>query len=452
MSTEDIDSDPLKEKPAVKDAFPNEGEQQGSASVEEAVEESPEEISRQLKEMVQIAEVAVNVAEDMVRKVEERADDPEADPEEIAQARTQTANALERAQLAYSKAQSQADHGDEAPKKKDLSEEELQKLVSDIIDRQELKAKLRQEEEEKALVAEQTKERLAREAIENERKKKELAEEAKKREEAQAAKEERKRQEKEAEKMEQERRRELNKTAEGRAQLAKEAKEKRLAVNATKRQALEVVKEGLKPRYSKMRGSLTTMFMLPHVSPLRIEQRGKEDEPKLICDFGVLRKTANGHRTNKFRSVIRSGPKGIKFEVDHQAWRSFLDGRAEVGLTRYDWGTDLHGPKPNPRENLTAKEAIEDMQKRLDQVEAEHKSMLVGRLVKAGALAGALIAGAIYTQQVKADTFEDPALDDDESSLIVVNEDAVSKLPGYMLYDPDAPEITAEEQAEEPGL
>ena len=112
----------------------------------------------------------------------------------------------------------------------------------------------------------------------------------------------------------------------------------------------------------------------------------------------------------------------------------------------------MHGPKPNPRENLTAKEAIEDMQKRLDQVEAEHKSMLVGRLVKAGALAGALIAGAIYTQQVKADTFEDPALDDDESSLIVVNEDAVSKLPGYMLYDPDAPEITAEEQAEEPGL
>ena len=450
MSTEDIDSDPLKEKPGVRDAFPNEEGQEGVSAQDDSAAESPEEISRQLKEMVQIAEVAVNVAEDMVRKVEERAENPDVDPEEIAAARTQTANALERAQLAYSKAQQQADHGDEAPKKKDLSEEELQKLVSDIIDRQELKAKLKEQEERKAEEAERTKERLAREAVENQKKKQELAEEARKREEAQAAKEERKRQEKEAEKMEQERRRELNKTPEGRAQLGKEAKEKRIAINNTKRQALEIVMEGLKPRYGKMKGSLTTMFMLPHLNPLRIEQRGKEDEPKLICNFGMLKKTENGHRTHRFRSVIRSGPKGIKFEVDHQAWRSWLDGRAEVGLTRYDWGTDLHGPKPNPRENLTAKEAIEDMQKRLDQVEAEHKSMVLGRLVKAGVMAGALIAGAIYSQQGKAETFEDPALDDDESSLIVVNEDAVSKLPGYMLYDPASPEI--EEQAEEPGL
>ncbi|MGN7437808.1 MAG: hypothetical protein ACTHOO_04115 [Alcanivorax sp.] len=453
MSAEDIESKPLTQA----------GSKGNTTNSERAILVEPkvpsddvapgsEDISKQLQEMVQVAQVAVSVAEDMVRKVEEQADNPDANPEEIEAARAETSDALDRAQQAYEKAQEHAEKGG-VKSKKDFTPEELREIASQAIDRAERRARIERDARERELEEERRKKRLADEAIEIERQRKANAEAARKREQEKLDEEERQKKQKEAEKAEQERRKKLNETPEGRAQLAKEVKDQRIAVNATKRRALETVMEALKPRYAKMRGNLSTLFMFPHLKPLRIEQRGKEDEPKLICNFGLLEKTTYGHRTGKFRSVIRSGPKGIRFEVDHQAWRSWMDGRAEVGLTRYDWGTDLHGPKPNPKKNLTAQEAIEDMNKRLDDVEAEHDHLITGRLLRAGVLVAALVGGVAYSEYSKAEPFEGPASDNDDTH-IIVGQEAVNKLPGYMAYDADANELllASSEHSDEPGL
>lgn len=71
------------------------------------------------------------------------------------------------------------------------------------------------------------------------------------------------------------------------------------------RACLEELKERLEPSFSRLlRKSPVTLFLFPHISPFRIEQKSKRDKPSLICDYGLQEGRPNSNSAEKQRTVI----------------------------------------------------------------------------------------------------------------------------------------------------
>lgn len=417
---------------------PEPSEQEGSYAVEE---QSPEEI---LDGAVKLATVAMEVAQEALTKVEEAAELSDFSEDEIESARQQANAALEGAQEALEKAQNKA--GGQERHKPTI--DELAKSAGEIHDRLERRRLYDQQKQEK----EEEDARRKQELAEAEEKRKIKA--AQKAEEEQEKKEKEEREaaeakvEAEAQKKLEEERRKKASTPEGRAELAKQRKIEVRAINNEKQDLLETVKAGLKPRYSELQGSLTTLFMLPHIRPLHIERNSDQDEPKLMCYYGSLDKTKNGYQTDKFRAVITSAPDGL-YNLEHQAWKSYTDGREK--LTSFTWGTDMYGPVPNPRENITFEEVIDTMHQRLDDIEQLHKDMGLGRMIRVGLITAALATAAAYHEELGAETLEE-LLEPTDGSTLVITQPTRRLLPEGFVYNLDGYELEGQEVVEEPSF
>lgn len=187
------------------------------------------------------------------------------------------------------------------------------------------------------------------------------------------------------------------------------------------RHMLGLLKEKLEPSYAQLRKTPVTLFMFPHLSPLRIEQSDKKSKPVLICDYGKQMKREHGNCAEKLRTKITIGDDN-NYIIEEQGWLGISKGPMESPV--FDWRHDIDYKRIKGRKNphsCDLDEAADHMKERILNAYGEHRKLSTGRAGSAIG-AGVLALVAMFTlsqcKDANAQGAADPINDADGVELI----------------------------------
>ena len=162
---------------------------------------------------------------------------------------------------------------------------------------------------------------------------------------------------------------------------------------------LEMLRDRLKPAFAELRRSPTTLFLLPHMSPLRIEtmqELYKPEKPVLICDYGIQQQRQYGNRAKNLRTVITMGEGYNDYVIEEQGLIGKRGSHSKKKV--YRWRNDReHSAKNTHTCNLEG--AVTYMNNRVEEAYKAHEALMPKRLGKTiGAVALAALFALYYTE------------------------------------------------------